>query len=175
MKKSLLLFLVLLVGCSSGNVEQQQDRALGGKIDVFFSPNGGCTAAVVRELSMAKTRVLVQAYSFTSKPIADALIEAHQRGVKVSVILDDSQINALGSKASALIQAGIEVKFDKAHAIAHNKVMIIDEGTILTGSFNFTAAAEKSNSENLLVIKNRVLAQEYVANWHKHYEHSVAP
>lgn len=177
MKKALLLFcLLVLAGCSpEKGSESDHDRALGGKIDVYFSPNGGCTEAVVREIAAAKTRILVQAYSFTSKPIAEALIAAHKRGVKVAVVLDDSQITALGSRAKILIEAGVEVRFDKAHAIAHDKVMIIDEGTVITGSFNFTAAAEKSNSENLLVIKNRKIVEQYLANWYKHFEHSILP
>src|SRR5713101_6095766 len=60
------------------------------KIEVYFSPKGGCTEAVVDALSKAKTNVLVQAYSFTSPAIAKALTEAHRRGVKVEVILDKS-------------------------------------------------------------------------------------
>src|SRR5947208_14110223 len=60
------------------------------KIEVYFSPKGGCTGAVVDALSKAKSTVLVQAYSFTSAPIAKALTDAHRRGVKIQVILDKS-------------------------------------------------------------------------------------
>lgn len=59
--------------------------------DVYFSPYGGCTEAVIRELNKAKNSVLVQAYSFTSAPIAKALLNSHKRGVKVEVIMDNSQ------------------------------------------------------------------------------------
>jgi phosphatidylserine/phosphatidylglycerophosphate/cardiolipin synthase-like enzyme len=58
---------------------------------VYFSPNGGCTQAIVREITDAKSEILVQAYSFTSAPIAKALVSAHKRGVKVEAILDKSQ------------------------------------------------------------------------------------
>jgi phosphatidylserine/phosphatidylglycerophosphate/cardiolipin synthase-like enzyme len=60
-------------------------------VAVFFSPKGGCTEAVVEELGKAREIVLVQAYSFTSAPIAKALVEAHQRGVRVEVLLDKSR------------------------------------------------------------------------------------
>ena len=66
-------------------------RAIRAQIAVYFSPHGGCTDAIVKELDAAKESVLVQAYSFTSAPIAKALMEAHKRGVKVQVILDKSQ------------------------------------------------------------------------------------
>jgi phosphatidylserine/phosphatidylglycerophosphate/cardiolipin synthase-like enzyme len=106
--------------------------------EVYFSPHGGCTDAVIRELDKAKSTVLVQAYSFTSAPIAKALLSAHKRGVKVEVILDKSQRTQKYSSATFLYNQGIPVKIDAQHAIAHNKVMIIDGETIITGSFNFT-------------------------------------
>ena len=69
---------------------------------------------------------------------------------------------------------GIPVKIDAKHAIAHNKVMVIDDQTVITGSFNFTKAAEEQNAENLLVIYDKVLAAKYVGNWQTHAEHSEA-
>jgi len=61
---------------------------------------------------------------------------------------------------------------DKAHKIAHNKVMIIDGAVVITGSFNFSDNAEKSNAENLLVVVDKKIAAEYIQNWKKHQEHS---
>jgi len=139
---------------------------------VYFSPKGGCTEAVVNNLGRAEKYVLVQAYSFTSEPIADALIAAHQRGVKVKVLLDKSQRRGRGSKLNLLVKAGIPVSIDQKHAIAHNKVMIIDGVTVLTGSFNFTTAAEDKNAENLLVLHDKVVAKKYRDNWNNHSKHS---
>src|SRR2546430_13072224 len=94
----------------------------------------------------------MQAYSFTSAPIAKALVEAHKRGVKVLAVLDTSNETQKYSAATFLVNAGIQTLIDDQHAIAHNKVMVIDSATILTGSFNFTKAAEAKNAENLLVL-----------------------
>jgi phosphatidylserine/phosphatidylglycerophosphate/cardiolipin synthase-like enzyme len=141
---------------------------------VYFSPQGGCTEAIVAELNQARSNILVQAYSFTSDTIAKALTMAHKRGVKIRVILDKSQRTANYSSADFLSRAGIETLIDAAHAIAHNKVMIIDGATVITGSFNFTKAAENSNSENLLVIRDCALAEKYLANWALHAAHSTA-
>jgi len=112
--------------------------------EVYFSPRGGCTEAIIKELDKAKSSILVQAYSFTSAPIAKALLNAHKRGVKVEVILDKSQRTQQYSSATFLHNQGIPVKIDAQHAIAHNKVMIIDGETVITGSFNFTKAVGKT-------------------------------
>ncbi len=140
--------------------------------DVCFSPKGGCTDLIVRTLSQARNTVHVQAYSFTSQPIAQALIDAHRRGVVVEAILDKGQRRGQGVQTGFLAQAGVPILIDAAHAIAHNKVMVIDDQTVITGSFNFTNSAEEHNAENLLVIRDRVLAERYEQNWQKHRAHS---
>ena len=139
---------------------------------VYFSPKGGATEAVVAALNQAKKTVLVQAYSFTSAPIAAALKAAHARGVGVRVILDKSQRTERYTSATFLAHAGIPVWIDASHAIAHNKVMVIDEVTLIAGSFNFTKAAEEHNAENLLIISDRALATIYQQNWEAHLAHS---
>ena len=158
------------------NSFEQAFRKSGGTagIKVYFSPQGGCTEAVVRQLDAAKHTIRVQAYSFTSAPIAKALVDAHKRRVDVEVILDRKD-NATKNYSAAdfVAHAGIPTWLDGAHAIAHNKIIIIDGETLLTGSFNFSSAAEKSNAENLIQINNapEVLAK-YSANWLEHQRHS---
>lgn len=67
---------------------------------------------------------------------------------------------------------GVTTYYDSSHAIAHNKIMIIDKEIVITGSFNFTKAAEEKNAENLLILRNKDLAKIYIENWEKHKEHS---
>jgi phosphatidylserine/phosphatidylglycerophosphate/cardiolipin synthase-like enzyme len=142
-------------------------------VQIFFSPRGGCTEVIVNAITQAKTEILVQAYSFTSAPIAKALVEAHKRRVRVQIILDRSQRKERYSSADFTAHAGIPTFIDSAHAIAHNKVMIIDKAVLITGSFNFTKAAEEKNAENLLVLRSKELARTYIENWQRHKEHSV--
>lgn len=124
-------------------------------------------------LAAAKNSVLVQAYSFTSTPIARALVEAYKRGIDVQVILDKSQRGERYTSATFLANEGVPVFIDAEHKIAHNKVMVIDGTTIITGSFNFTKAAEEGNAENLLIINNcPELAARYSQNWREHLGHS---
>jgi phosphatidylserine/phosphatidylglycerophosphate/cardiolipin synthase-like enzyme len=141
---------------------------------VYFSPDGGATEALVREIDAAQRHILVQAYGFTSAPIAKALTDAHQRGVDVRVVLDKSNETAQYTGATFLLNAGIPVLIDARHAIAHNKVMVIDGATVVTGSFNFTKAAEARNAENLLILKdNPELVQRYTKNFSVHAEHAT--
>ena len=99
-------------------------------------------------------------------------MEAHRRGVDVRVILDSSQRTEKYSEADFLRNYGLPPLIDAKHAIAHNKIMIIDEHLVITGSFNFTKGAEEKNAENLLVINDPELAKKYIGNWHAHERHA---
>ena len=163
-----LIAVVLLAALSLG-------VAVSGSVAgtaVCFTPGQDCTDKIVVELRNARRSILVQAYSFTSAPIARALVAANNRGVDVRAILDISQRSERYSSATFLANAGVSVWIDAGHAIAHNKVMVIDGETVITGSFNFTKAAQEKNAENLLVMRDRALAERYTANWQMHLGHA---
>jgi phosphatidylserine/phosphatidylglycerophosphate/cardiolipin synthase-like enzyme len=162
MKRLTCFVIVLALTIGTPSLPLTQEKPMGW--EVYFSPNGGCTDAIVRELDKAQSTVLVQAYSFTAYKIAKGLLDAYKRGVKIEVILDKSQKSDQYSSADFLANSGMSVKIDSEHAIAHNKVMIIDGETVITGSFNFTKAAEENNAENLLVIHDKALAERYTKN-----------
>ena len=148
-------------------------QGINPDIKVYFSPHGGCTEAVVRAVKGAQKQILVEAYSFTSEPIALALIDAEKRGVDVEVILDKSQEQARGSEADLISESGIPTFIDSAYRIAHDKVMVIDGTKVITGSFNFTRSAEDFNAENMLIISNdSPLADQYMASWKQHLAQS---
>jgi phosphatidylserine/phosphatidylglycerophosphate/cardiolipin synthase-like enzyme len=142
---------------------------------VYFSPNGGATQAILEGIKGAKRTILVQAYLLYSKRLAGALVRAHQRGVQVHVILDaHAQPHHPPVSAVALLMtAGVAVSLDARHAWAHDKVMILDGAMVITGSYNWTVAAEKHNGENLLVIRDPRLAGVYTENWRRHAHHST--
>lgn len=149
-----------------------RDMADHPAISAYFSPKGGCAEAVVSALGEAKSTVLVQAYSFTSDPISKALVDCRNRGVTVKVIMDRSQYDAKGAVAGPLFDAGIDVRMDSKHQIAHNKIMVIDGAVVVSGSYNFTRQAEIGNAENILIIRDAQLAMAYTANWTAHWTHS---
>jgi len=139
---------------------------------VFFSPNGGAQTAIVEQIQNAKSSVYVQAYSFTSKPIIEALVRAQKRGVSVIAILDKSNLSQRYTAADLIDHFGVGTLIDNKHKIAHNKVMIIDQEIVITGSFNFSKAAEEDNAENLLVLRSSQLADVYYQSWEMHLKHS---
>ena len=146
-----------------------------GTVEVAFSPNGGGAALIIRTIGEAKKTIQVQAYSFTNADIAKALLEAHKRGVNVRVVLDKSQETEKYTSATFLANSGVPVWIDDDFAIAHSKIMIIDGETVITGSFNFTKAAEERNAENVLVIRgNKELAKLYLQNWQWRWDASEA-
>jgi phosphatidylserine/phosphatidylglycerophosphate/cardiolipin synthase-like enzyme len=162
-----LLWIILFLGATS--------LAQAGSIRVYFSPHGGCTDAILSEINQAKSEVLLQAYSFTSQPIARALIRAQKRGVKISAVLDKSNRGQKYSAATFLKNMGIPVFIDDKHTIAHNKIMIIDNRVVITGSFNFTKAAEDKNAENILIIDDLPdLTRAYQENFQQHLGHAIA-
>jgi phosphatidylserine/phosphatidylglycerophosphate/cardiolipin synthase-like enzyme len=166
MKKALLaLALSFAFGCSPTTKEEIS-------IEVNFSPNGGAAEAIVREISLARKSILVQAYSFTNPQIGAALAAAHDRGVKVQIILDRENLGNPNSLLFPLHEKGVEIYLDDKHAIAHNKIMLIDYAVIVTGSMNFTKAGNDSNAENSLIIKGSTLAPRYILNWETHQIHS---
>lgn len=139
---------------------------------VCFTPGEDCRSLIVDTINSAKSSIRMHAYSFTSTPIAKALHDAHRRGVAVEAVLDKGQRTAKYSGATYLHNAGIPVHIDSRHAIQHNKVLVIDAQTVVTGSYNFTKAAQERNAENVVVINDPDIAAKYLANWQKCKEHS---
>lgn len=145
-----------------------------GRIEVAFSPHDNPEAMLTRVIGSAKKTIHVQAYVFTSQPIADALVAAHRRGVKVEV-LADAKMNRRGSGKALpkLLAAGVPLAFETNYAAAHNKVVIIDaQGpgcALVTGSYNFTWSARNRNAENMVVHHdNCALARHFLDNWRVH-------
>jgi phosphatidylserine/phosphatidylglycerophosphate/cardiolipin synthase-like enzyme len=151
-----------------------------GTIEFAFTPGDDAAGLIVGTIDAAKSQVLVQAFSFTHREIADALVRAHRRGLDVQVIADKEQAEPVESGAMRrLVSAGLPVFMDADHSAAHNKVIVIDHNakqpTLITGSFNFTFAAQYRNAENVLVLRgNPDLTRAFFDNWQQHREHAIA-
>lgn len=142
-------------------------------IEVCFVPGTGCQDLIVQHIDAAKTSVFAQAYSFTSSKIAEALVRAKARGVDVRVILDRSDLTGKGTQLRTLVDGKVPTWIDSAHAISHNKVLVLDGVIVQTGSYNLTGAAERSNAENAVFIHDAALAKQFFDNWVRHVAHSV--
>jgi len=174
------LLLMLLVLAQPVPGFETSDIVPGiGTIEYAFTPGDDAARLIVRAIDGARFQILVQAFSFTHAEIAGALIRAERRGLDVKVIADAEQIDLIDHNViPQLVEAGIPVFTDAEHAAAHNKVMVIDAGTkapaLITGSFNFTHAAQFRNAENVLVFRgNHELTRAYLDNWMRHLKHST--
>ncbi len=181
--KRLYLFLLvtsLALAVPASAFESAKIIPATGTIEYAFTPGDDAAGLIVRTIDAARSQVLVQAFSFTHRDIADALVRAHHRGLDVQVIadLDQTELNA-SSAMRHLVESGLRVFTDADHSAAHNKVIIIDHNekqpTLVTGSFNFTFAAQNRNAENLLVFHgNPDLIRAFFSNWRLHREHAIA-
>jgi phosphatidylserine/phosphatidylglycerophosphate/cardiolipin synthase-like enzyme len=142
------------------------------KIDICFSPGGGCLDAIATEVAKAKIALRIQASSLNAKTIADAVGRAKNSGVNVEIILDRGSLAAQSSATYFTALYGIPIWLDSRHALADANVIIIDKATVITGSFNFTKEADDQNAESLMVIRSERVAGTYLENWNLHRMHS---
>ena len=135
--------------------------------EIAFSPKEGATDLIIKVLKSSEKSVKIAAYSFTSRPIADSIIEAKKRGVKIQAVVDKSQIRKSShSIVPRLLEEKIPVRVDYKHSLQHNKYIIVDGKTLQTGSFNYSAAAQNRNAENVIVLWNiPSIVKIYDANW----------
>jgi phosphatidylserine/phosphatidylglycerophosphate/cardiolipin synthase-like enzyme len=137
-------------------------------VTVCLTAGENCTDLTVEALDAAKTSILLQAYSFT---LLKALLEAHQHGVRVEVILDQSNRTDKYSAVDFLANHGVPTAIDTAHAISHNRGIVVDGETVISGSLIFTKAAQEKNAENVLIIRDQALAAQYTQNWQAQAQH----
>ena len=143
----------------------------GIPIDIYFSPDDSAADGLLDLVMNAKENITFMAYSFTSDPLGAAVRERAAENVKVRGVMDDGQLASnLGSEYDAFRQAGLDVRLDGSDSQMHHKVLIIDRQVVLTGSYNFTASAEERNDENLLVIYNAAIAQQFLVEFQRIYD-----
>lgn len=185
MRRTLLLLALLAAGAAAAQSPQREGQEAAprpasapiparGTVQVAFTPWDNAEAMIVDCIRQARRQILVQAYSFTSRALANALIAAKRRGVDVQVLADREQtFGGEASRIPELEQAGIPVMLEVRYQSAHNKVMVIDPGSadaaVITGSYNWTYAAQNKNAENVLILRhNDAVANAYAANWRRH-------
>jgi len=171
MKRACAALLFALAAPIGANAQAPHPFAASGTIELAFTPGDRIDRLVITAIDDAQQEVLVLAYSFTDRSIARALVRAQQRGVRVRVVADREQARALPQNVLAdLVAGGVEVRVDGNFAAAHNKVIVIDadspHATTITGSYNYTLAAQRNNAENVIVLRdNPQVARAYRDNW----------
>lgn len=132
----------------------------------FIPAERDCFAQIVAAIAAARREIRVQAYGFTAPDVIGALVAAKRRGVDVQIVLDKSdERQRSDSGAVALARVGVPVWIDRHAAIAHNKVIIIDDHLVIGGSANYTRAAESRNAENVIFTESPEVAGWFLENW----------
>ena len=168
-----------VVDSFAGNQSIQVPAA--GSIEVAFSPSEGSEALVIKVADSAKSELRILAYSFTSVPLVSALLRAKRRGVDVRLVADeknnvqDDRSGKARAALSALVNAGVSVRTINVYPIHHDKVIVADRETVELGSFNYSDAAARRNSENVLVNwRNPKLAEVYIAHFERNFRQASA-
>ncbi len=136
-------------------------------IDVYFSLVNDPEGAIIQDLDKAKETIDIAIYYFTDRDLANGVIAAYDRGVRVRIYLDKDQKEAKYSKSRYLAKHGVPIRYSSNPYIMHHKFCVIDSEIVITGSYNWTASADKRNNENLLVIHDAKMAQEYSAEFNR--------
>lgn len=141
-------------------------------LDTCFSPEEACDQKLIRFIASARSTLQVAIYSLTHQGISQAIIDAHQSGRKVHVLVDRVQSAGTYSKVGLLKSAGVPVKFGnmspgKSRAIMHNKYTIVDGQKLETGSFNYTENATMNNAENQFYTNEPNIVGRYITDFAK--------
>lgn len=146
----------------------------GVLVEVYFSPGGGAEARVQQLLRSAREHIDFLAYSFTSDPLAQALLGAAQDGVTVRGVMDADQIQSnTGGEFDTFVNAGLEVLPDGNPGLMHHKIIVIDRHTVIFGSYNFTRNANRANDENLVVVQDAHLAELFLQEVQRIYDQAA--
>lgn len=150
--------------------------------EVYFSPGGGCSEAIAHFIQSARKTVCIQTARFTSRPLADVLINLQRRTrpdeecacIDVELIVDGAQMRDRNGIVDYLRSNGVPVLFDTSHKVAHSNIIIVDNEKIMTGSFEFTLEAESRNAENVLLFRGIPgVVGRYIDSYALHRAHSI--
>lgn len=138
-------------------------------INAYFSPDNDVEDIIVKRIQKAKKSIYFMAFSFTSDPIGEAMIERFKNGVSVQGLFEKNGSNTKESEYKKFQVEGISVKTDRNPRNMHHKVIIIDEKIVITGSYNYSKNASKHNDENILLIEDEEVAKKYLAEFRRLY------
>jgi len=142
--------------------------------DVSFSRTGDTSSILQHWISRANETIQLMVMLITQDELADALIDAHNRGIDIDIIIDDEWYYSSGSDYQEILDAGIDIRGDERGGLMHHKVMIIDGYIIITGSYNWSASAEDSNDENIIILGSSTIADIYITEFDRLWKQTTS-
>lgn len=150
-------------------------RRDGVSVATYFSPHEPVRPHVIDRIAGARASVDVLAFSLTDDEVGEALVARHRAGVRVRAVFERRNAEGVGSEYGRLRASGLAALEDGNCYTMHHKVIIIDRQVVITGSYNFTARAEDTNDENLLIIDSPAIAAAYLAEFERVYRQAELP
>jgi phosphatidylserine/phosphatidylglycerophosphate/cardiolipin synthase-like enzyme len=131
----------------------------------YFSPYDDCERICITQLDHATKEVLISCYGLENKAIAKELRKLRRRHVAVRICVDKTQSAGKADQTHLLKRTGIEVVVKPEHVLEHNKFVVIDGRTVLTGSYNFSGSAEKQDNNLVVITGEPAVTAKYKAAW----------
>ena len=141
----------------------------GTEIEVWFASEDDTITAINEKLKTARNSIHFMTFSFTQVDVGNLMLDLGKAGIKLEGVFERTGSETKDSEMTLLFCAGFDVRQDTNPSTMHHKVIIIDEETVITGSFNFSQNAMQSNDENLLIIKDRDFARQYMDEFNRVY------
>ncbi len=145
-----------------GNTESEQLYN-----NAYFGPEDNIRDIIIRELNHCERSLKICVFTISDNPISDAIMDAHKRCVKVSIITDDGKVFDKGSDIKELSREGIEVKIDSYKSLMHHKFCVIDNYKVISGSYNWTRTAAEMNNENIILTDEVKIAKAFIVEFDK--------
>ena len=138
------------------------------KIENYFSPDDGAINALAKLLNGAEESIYFLTFSFTSNELGDIIRAKDEAGLKIAGVMDEEQIlSNQGTEFDPFKQARIDVRIDGNAGQMHHKVFIIDEKIAVLGSYNFSQNAEVRNDENIIIVYNPIIAEQFIVEFER--------
>lgn len=131
----------------------------GNKEIVCFSPQNHCSQTICDFLDKAEDSIQICVFTISDDSITKKITQCNDRGIKIKIITDNDKQYDRGSDINYLAGKGLEIKVDMSRHHMHHKFAIVDNKTVLTGSYNWTRSAEKFNQENLIITDSSNMVQ----------------
>lgn len=163
------MFTAGLFGVQIGFETPNPSLSLNGvRVENYFSPEDHVSDALVRLVQSARQSVVFAAFSFTSDPLADAMLARAAEGVSIAGVFEAEQYYSnQGTEFDRLQTAGLDIVLDNNPNRMHHKFIVVDGQTVVTGSYNFSRSAEERNDENVLVIYSPEIAAQYLVEFER--------
>ena len=145
----------------------------GTDVSILFASEGNVIEAVANEVLKADSNVRFMTFVFSSDSLGEAMLTMLAKpNITIEGIFENRNSTAVWSQLSPLYCAGAKIRQDGNSYVLHHKVIIVDDDTVVTGSFNFSGNASKSNDENLVIIKNKDIAGFYIDEWQRMWDNA---